>query len=131
MFEPITSKFLTPSKELRRLSILSAICNDAKISQHRIGHVTHLSSSMVNNYIKEFLTNGLIIVSGETNRTQQYHLTDKGKAELKIFLDSYSAEISGIYETAQDAISKIKELSETLEPGPLAEHAECSEVANG
>lgn len=129
MFEPITSKFLTPSKELRRLSILSAICNDSKISQHRIGHVTHLSSSMVNNYIKEFLLNGLIIVSGETNRTQQYHLTDKGKAELKVFLDSYSAEINGIYETAQDAINKMKELSKTLAPPSLAEHTESPEPA--
>ena len=116
MFEPITSKFLTPSKELRRLSILSAICNDSKISQHKIGTASNLSSSMVNNYIKEFLANELITVSGNTNRSQQYHLTDKGREELKAFLDSYSAEINGIYENAQESINKIRELSDTLKP---------------
>jgi predicted transcriptional regulator len=116
MFEPITSKFLTPSKELRKLSILSAICNDSKISQHKIGTATNLSSSMVNNYIKEFLANELITVSGNTNRSQQYHLTDKGRKELKAFLDSYSAEINGIYENAQESINKIKKLSDTLKP---------------
>ncbi len=131
MFEPITSKFLTPSKELRKLSILSAICNDSKISQHKIGTATNLSSSMVNNYIKEFLTNELITVSGNTNRSQQYHLTAKGRKELKAFLDSYSAEINGIYENAQESINKIKKLSDTLKPAPLTEHAECTEVANG
>ena len=71
---------------------------------------------MVNNYIKEFLANNLITVSGNTNRSQQYHLTDKGRVELKSFLDSYSAEINGIYENAQESISKIKELSDTLKP---------------
>ncbi len=131
MFKPFASKFLTPSKELRRLSILSAICNDSKISQHKIGTATNLSSSMVNNYIKEFQTNELITVSGETNRTQQYHLTDKGREELKAFLDSYSAEINGIYENAQDAIKKIMELSDSLTPEPLTEHAEYTEVSNG
>ena len=116
MITSIKSKFLTPSKELRRLSILAAICNDSKISQHKIGTATNLSSSMVNNYIKEFLANELITVSGETNRSQQYHLTTKGREELKAFLDSYSAEINGIYENAQESINKIKELSDTLKP---------------
>jgi predicted transcriptional regulator len=116
MFEPIASKFLTPSKELRRLSILSAICNDSKISQHKIGTAADLSSSMVNNYIKEFLANELITVSGETNRSQQYHLTVKGREELKAVLDSYSAEINGIFENAQESIKKIKALSDTLKP---------------
>ena len=116
MITSIKSKFLTPSKELRRLSILSAICNDSKISQHKIGTASNLSSSMVNNYIKEFLANELITVSGETNRSQQYHLTVKGREELKSFLDSYSAEINGIHDNAQESISKIKELSDTLKP---------------
>ena len=116
MFEPIASRFLTPSKTLRRLSILSSICNDSKISQHKIGTAANLSSSMVNNYIKEFLANELITVSGNTNRSQQYFLTDKGREELKAFLDSYSAEINGIYENAQESINKIKELSDTLKP---------------
>jgi predicted transcriptional regulator len=116
MITSIKSKFLTPSKELRRLSILSAIFNDSKISQHKIGTAADLSSSMVNNYIKEFLANGLLTVSDETIRSQQYHLTTKGREELKGFLDSYSAEINGIYENAQESINKIKELSDTLKP---------------
>jgi predicted transcriptional regulator len=131
MFEPIASRFLTPSKALRRLSILSSICNDSKISQHKIGTAANLSSSMVNNYIKEFLANELITISGNTNRSQQYHLTDKGRKELKAFLDSYSAEINGIYENAQESIKKIVELSDSLTPEPLTKHAEYTEISNG
>ena len=71
---------------------------------------------MVNNYIKEFLANELITVSGKTNRSQQYHLTPRGREELKSFLASYSSEINGIYENAQESINKIKELSDTLKP---------------
>jgi len=114
MLERLASEFLTPTKKMRRLNILLTICDDSATSQHKIGTSTNLSSSMVNNYLREFQDNGLITVTGDTNRNQRYHLTRKGREELKNFLDLYSAEISEISENAQNELDKIKELSNSL-----------------
>ena len=53
MIEPFRSTFLTPTKKYRRLSILLTILDSSAVSQHKMAKMTHLSSSMVNNYIKE------------------------------------------------------------------------------
>jgi predicted transcriptional regulator len=85
-----------------------AIHEDARTSQHKIASKTNLSSSMVNNYIKEFRKTGFIKIAGETNRTQSYHLTRKGEKELLDLLLDYSAEIVRLYGNAK------RELAERL-----------------
>lgn len=104
MIQPFQSKFLTPTKKFRRLSVLLAIRNTPRISQHKIAEITHLSSSMVNNYMKELQKQGLITVTGNTNRTQEYHLTSSGRDELISLLLSYSAEIIQLYGGAKREI---------------------------
>jgi len=106
MIQPFNAEFLAPTKKLRRLSILLSIHNISEISQHEIGRMTHLSSSMVNNYIKEFRKGGSISVAGNTNRTQRYHLTAKGRDELLSLLLSYSAEIIRLYGGAKGEIGR-------------------------
>jgi len=88
------------------LSILLSIHNTSEISQHEIGRITHLSSSMVNNYIKELRKGGSISVAGNTNRTQRYHLTAKGQDELLSLLLAYSAEIIRLYGGAKGEIGR-------------------------
>jgi DNA-binding PadR family transcriptional regulator len=97
MIEPFRSTFLTPTKKYRRLSILLSIQDASAMSQHKMGGVTHLSSSMVNNYIKKLQKEGLISVTGETNRTQRYHLTPLGRDMLMSLFLSYSSEIIQLY----------------------------------
>jgi DNA-binding MarR family transcriptional regulator len=109
MIEPFHSQFLNPTKKFRRLSVLLAIQGNPRVSQHQIGRITHLSSSMVNNYIKDFQKEALIKVSGRTNRTQSYHLTEAGREELFSLLLAYSAEIIQLYGSTK------KELSERLD----------------
>jgi DNA-binding MarR family transcriptional regulator len=106
MIPPFQSEFLTPAKNFRRLSVLLAIRNAPKISQHKIAKITHLSSPMVNNYIKELQQKGLITVTGKTNRTQEYHLTSLGRDELMSLLVSYSAEIVQLYGGAKREIAQ-------------------------
>lgn len=107
MISPFNSKFLSPTKLFRRLSVMLAINDAPKKSQHAIGRETHLSSSMVNNYIKKFKTENLITVSGKTNRTHNYHLTEKGKGILREALLSYSAEIVQMYGSVKREIAAI------------------------
>lgn len=106
MIEPFNSKFLTPTKRYRRLSVLLAIHDTSKISQHKIGEMTRLSSSMVNNYIKKLQEEGLLTVSGKTNRTQRYHLTGSGRDFLISSLLSYSSEIIQLYGGAKREVAK-------------------------
>ncbi|MHC4558348.1 MAG: winged helix-turn-helix transcriptional regulator [Planctomycetota bacterium] len=106
MIQPFQSKFLTPTKIFRRLSVLLAIRNAPRISQHKIAKITYLSSSMVNNYMKELQQEGLITVTGDTNRTQEYHLTSSGRDKLISLLLSYSAEIIQLYAGAKREITK-------------------------
>jgi DNA-binding MarR family transcriptional regulator len=84
-----------------------AINEASSKSQHAIGRQTHLSSSMVNNYIKELQRDGLIRVTGNTNRTQRYHLTDKGRNVLREDFLCYSAEIVQLYGAVKFEISSI------------------------
>lgn len=132
MIEPFTSEFLTPTKKFRRLSLLLAIHDSPKISQHKIGQATHLSSSMVNNYIKEFQAEELIHVTGKTNRTQSYHLTPSGEKELISLLLSYSSEMVRLYGAAKrEVFERMNSLTaEGIESIVLFGAAETAEVVH-
>ncbi len=107
MLKIFDSQFLAPNKEYKKLALLSTIDSAPDCSQHYLGRVTSLSSSMVNNYIKTFKKEALITVSGETNRSVSYHLTEKGKKFLSSTLLVYSAEVIQIYGTIKRGIEEI------------------------
>jgi predicted transcriptional regulator len=107
MIQPYQSKYLTPTKEFRRLALLLSIHHAPKASQHQIAKGTHLSSSMVNNYIKLLKQEKLITISGKTNRTQSYHLTAQGADDLRASLLAYSAEIVQLYASVKLKITQI------------------------
>jgi len=107
MIKPYKSKYLSPTKAFRRLAMLLSIHHSPKASQHQIAKGTHLSSSMVNNYIKLLKQEQLITISGKTNRTQSYHLTDSGVDDLRESLLSYSAEIVQLYASVKLKITQI------------------------
>jgi predicted transcriptional regulator len=109
MIQAFTSKYLTPTKHCRRLSVLLSIHNEPHGSQHRIARNTGLSSSMVNNYIKCLKDENVITVSGETNRTCSYHLTVRGQNELRQSLLAYSSEIVQLYSSVKKEIVRILE----------------------
>ncbi len=111
MINPFNSKYLSPTKQFRKLSLLLAIHESPESSQHHIGETTMLSASMVNNYIKIFSSNGLIDVYGETHRNRSYHLTKSGQKQLRESLLSYSSEIVQLYSAVKREISRILECS--------------------
>jgi DNA-binding MarR family transcriptional regulator len=106
MLKSFASTFHTPAIKLRRLSVLMAIHDSPRLSQHKIARITHLSSSMVNNYIKKLQKEGLIQVTGSTNRTQGYHLTPAGQGKLFALILDYSAEIIQIYSAAKKQVAE-------------------------
>lgn len=115
MIQQFSSKFLAPTKKLRRLLVLMAIESNANISQHAIGKRARLSSAMVNNYMKELQKEKLITMSGDNNRTQTYHLTEAGKQELMELLGLYSVELVEIYGNARSELRQIKNINTSPE----------------
>ena len=107
MIKAFQLKYLSPTKQSRLLSVLFSIYEEPDGSQHKIAANTHLSSSMVNNYIKWLKQKGYITVLGKTNRTQQYHLSDTGRVMLRKSLLDYSAEIVRLYGTVKNEIANI------------------------
>jgi predicted transcriptional regulator len=132
MIEPFNSKFLLPNKLYRQLSVLLAIRTKSRISQHQIAKLTHLSSSMVNNYMKELQGKKWITIDGKTNRTHSYHLTPVGQAELISLLLNYSSEIIQLYTAAKREVAeRIKNLcSEGVHKVALFGAAETAEVVH-
>jgi len=115
MIQLFESAFLSPKKKFRRLSVLMAIHNFPEISQRKVGRIARLSSSMVNNYMKELQKQELITITGKTNRTREYHLTERGRDELLSLLISYSAEIIRLYGEAKEEI--VRRLHQIREEG--------------
>lgn len=107
MIKAFNTRFLLPTKDLRCLSLLHAIYENPASSQKSIGDATYLSSSMVNNYIRYFTDEGLVTVSGETNRTKSYHVTEAGYEILTSSLLDYSAEIVQLYTSVKIEIIHI------------------------
>ena len=132
MIRSINSAFLSPTKKSRRLAVLLAIHDAPESSQHSIGKTTRLSSSMVNNYIKRLKEEGLITVSGDTNRTQSYHLTADGQQMLREALLDYSADIVQLYGSVKREIAKILSgyYEEGIRTGVLFGAAETAEVVH-
>lgn len=107
MIKPFEAYYLSPTKEFRRFSLLLSIHGSPESSQHAIGRKTRLSSSMVNNYIKSFKEEGLITISGDTNRTQSYHLTTSGEKVLRETLIQYSTSIVQLLSSVKREIANI------------------------
>jgi len=130
MIQPLNSNFLTPATRLRRLSVLLAVQDSPILSQHKIARMTRLSSSMVNNYIKRLQHEGLIRITGNTNRTQCYHLTPAGRDELMVMILEYSSEIIQLYSaTKREVAERLHHLhSEGIRSIALFGAAETAEV---
>jgi len=107
LIEPYNSLYLSPSKEFRRLSLLLLIKGNAHISQHALAEKSHLSSSMVNIYIKELSKDGLITASGNSNRTFEYHLTENGESFLNRQFLAFSAETVQLYASVKHEFIRI------------------------
>ncbi|MFH1672152.1 MAG: winged helix-turn-helix transcriptional regulator, partial [Pseudomonadota bacterium] len=72
------NKFLEATKLLKIFNLLQILSKKPATSQHQLAKKIGVSSSMVNNYIKELYRKGLLVVKGDTNRNMRYELTPLG-----------------------------------------------------
>jgi len=99
-------KFFKHSPLFKRLLILAAIEKDPHISQNNLAEEVGLTSSMINNYIRELSKEELISIQGKTNRTMSYNLTLKGLKEKMSLLIAYTLETTGLYQDAKQEFAQ-------------------------
>ena len=69
-----------PSKEYRELAVLREINRSSVVSQRGLARAAGVSATMINAYVDDLVGRGLLDVSGDTNRSYRYFLTDAGRA---------------------------------------------------
>jgi len=99
-------KFFKHSPLFKRLLILAAIEKDPHISQNNLAEKVGLTSSMINNYIRELSKKELISIQGKTNRTMTYNLTPRGTREKMTLLITYTLETTGLYQDAKQEFAQ-------------------------
>ncbi len=104
-----TFKFLRPSREYRELAILSEIGRRPAASQRALARAASMCATMANAYVDGLVERGLVEVSGETNRTYRYALTDAGRRQCDQLLRESS------YEAVELFARTRREVEERLE----------------
>jgi predicted transcriptional regulator len=104
-------KFFKHSPLFKRLLILAAIEKDPHISQNNLAQEVGLTSSMINNYIRELSKEELISIQGKTNRTMSYNLTPRGTKGKMSLLIAYTVETTALYlDAKQEFARKLQEV---------------------
>lgn len=99
-------KFLQSAPLMNELAILNIINDCSRVSQNGISKSVNLAPSMVNNYIKKFVEQGILRKQNVTNRDMQYHLTEDGDKRRLFLLISYMSEVINLYKISKSEFEK-------------------------
>ena len=90
-------QLLKPSRECREMAVLAEIGKSAAVSQRGLARAAGVSPTMINAYIDDLVGRGLIEVTGDTNRTYRYHLTEAGRARHEEVFRQLQLEVFELY----------------------------------
>lgn len=97
-------QYLKPSKSTRVLAILDALSRDSSLSQFELGKQLNLSGAMVNQYLKQLQSTGLVEFLPVNGKSYRYALTDQGQQSRRAMFSDYSSETVRLYTTIKDFI---------------------------
>tara|TARA_Y100001978_G_C23678979_1_gene427973 strand:- start:658 stop:1314 length:657 start_codon:yes stop_codon:yes gene_type:complete len=107
--------YLKPSKSTRVLAILEALTRDSGLSQFELGRRLNLSGAMVNQYLKQLQSEGLVEFMPVNGKSYRYTLTDVGHQMRRQMFSEYSSETVRLYTTIKDFV--VNRLSPLLMEG--------------
>ena len=109
--------YLKPSKSTRVLAILDALSRDSSLSQFELGKRLNLSGAMVNQYLKQLQSSGLVEFLPVNGKSYRYALTDRGQQSRREMFSDYSSETVRLYTTIKDFV--LEKLSSLREQGKI------------
>lgn len=86
---------------LNQLNILSQVLSDSHVTQAKLAQRCHLSVAMVNNYMKELCSAGLLEYHRKNSKTVSYHLTPAGLKQVEIVERELIRETVGLFEESK------------------------------
>ena len=90
-------QLLKPTRDCREMWVLAEIGRSEMVSQRGLARAAGVSATMINAYIDDLMSRGFIDVTGETNRTYRYFLTETGKARREELFGMLSREVFELY----------------------------------
>ncbi|MBV8880275.1 MAG: winged helix-turn-helix transcriptional regulator [Planctomycetaceae bacterium] len=119
-----TFQLIKPSRECREMAVLAEIEKSASVSQRSLARAAGVSATMINAYVDDLVGRGLLDVTGETNRTYRYHLTDSGRSRREEIFRKLSGEIFELYAQLKHELKAVadEEMARRLtdlEQGPI------------
>jgi DNA-binding MarR family transcriptional regulator len=96
--------YLKPSKSTRVLAILDALSRDSNLSQFELGRQLNLSGAMINQYLKQLQTGGLVEFLPVNGKSYRYALTDRGRQSRREMFSDYSSETVRLYSTIKEFV---------------------------
>jgi DNA-binding MarR family transcriptional regulator len=92
-----STHLLRPTRECREMAVLAEIGRAESVSQRSLARAAGVSATMVNAYIDDLVGRGLIEVTGDTNRTYRYHLTEAGRTRHEEIFRQLVREVFELY----------------------------------
>jgi predicted transcriptional regulator len=89
---------------LNKFNILDQLASNSRLTQAELARRCDLSVAMVNNYMKELCSTGLLEYHRRSSKSISYHLTSAGKEQLQTIQDELIHEMASIFAEAKDRI---------------------------
>lgn len=89
---------------LNQYFILNEIAASARITQAELARRCNLSVAMVNNYMKELCSAGLLEYRRKSSKSVLYYLTPTGKEQISIIERELMSELAALFGSAKERI---------------------------
>jgi DNA-binding MarR family transcriptional regulator len=90
-------QLLKPSRECREMAVLAEVGKCDTVSQRSLARAAGVSATMVNAYVDDLVGRGLLEVTGDTNRSYRYRLTESGRTRHEEIFRQLVREVFEIY----------------------------------
>jgi len=119
-----TFQLLKPSRECREMAVLAEIGKCEVVSQRSLARAAGVSATMINAYVDDLVGRGLLEVTGDTNRSYRYHLTETGRARHEEIFRQLSLEVFELYAQVKHRLREASAAEPQQELGPAAPEAQ-------
>ena len=92
-----TFQLIRLSRECREMAVLAEIGKSEAVSQRSLARAAGVSATMINAYVDDLVGRGLLDVTGDTNRTYRYHLTEAGRLRHEEIFRQLVREVFELY----------------------------------
>ena len=114
-----TFQLIRLSRECREMAVLAEVGKSEAVSQRSLARAAGVSATMINAYVDDLVGRGLLDVTGETNRTYRYHLTEAGRLRHEEIFRQLVREVFELYFQLKHEMRAVE--GEAQESGPAAE----------